>query len=38
MLKPIFAKKLLQLGDFAWQQQLFSYVISMETLTGYNLA
>ena len=37
ILKPIFAKKLLQLGDFALQQQCFLHVIPMETLTGYNL-
>ena len=37
ILKPIFAKKLLQLGDFALQQQWFFHVIPMETLTGYNL-
>ena len=35
--KPILAKKLLQLGDFAMQQHRFSHVISMEILTGYNL-
>ena len=35
--KPILAKKLLQLGDFAMQQHWFSHVISMEILTGYNL-
>ena len=37
ILKPIFGKKLLQLEDFALQQQGFLHVIPMATLTGYNL-
>ena len=32
-----FCQKLLQLRDFALQQQWFFHVIPMETLTGYNL-
>ena len=34
--KPVLAKKLLQLWDFAKQQHWFSQVISMEILTGCN--
>ena len=37
ILKPIFGKKLLQLEDFALQQQGFLHVIPMATLTAYNL-
>ena len=37
ILKPIFGKKLLQLEDFALQQQGFLHVIPMANLTGYNL-
>ena len=37
ILKPLFGKKLLQLGGFALQQEWFFHVIPMETLTGYNL-